>query len=106
MNASLHALPLLADLSEYWKDTFFGLDATQRFVLMIVAIGCVTGIICTIVGVVSTTVGSMHRHRLDAEMKRDMLDRGMTADEISKVVEASQPKDFLERWACQKKKTA
>src|SRR5262245_54842710 len=105
MNASF-VLPLLADVSDQWKDTFFGLDATQRFVLMIVTIGCVTGVICTIVGCVTGALGSMQRHRLDAEMKQDMLDRGMSADEIAKVVEASQPKDFLERWACRSKKSA
>ena len=99
--------PLLAQATDQWASTFFGLDPEQRFVIMIIAIGCATGVICTVVGCVSGAASTMHRHRMETEMKRDMLDRGMSADEITKVVESSQPKDFLERWAaaCRKKNT-
>ena len=92
--------------TDRWADFLFGLDQNQRFVILIVAIGCATGIICTVVGCVSEAASTMHRHRLESEMKRDMLDRGMNAEEIARVVESSQPKDFLERWAasCGKKK--
>jgi hypothetical protein len=90
---------LLAQATDPWAETFFGLDADKRFVLMIIAIGCTTGVICTVVGCVSSAASSMHRHRLDAEMKRDLLDRGMSAEEIARVVESSQPRDFLDRWA-------
>ena len=99
--------PLLAQATDRWADTFFGLDAEKRFVLMIIAIGCATGVVCTVVGCVSGAASSMHRHRLDHELKQDLLDRGMTAEEVARVVESSQPKDFLDRWAasCGKKKT-
>ncbi len=55
------------------------------------------------VGVVS----SIHRRRAETELKRELLDRGMNADEIARVVESTQPTDFLERWAASygKKKT-
>ena len=108
---SMHTLssfyPLLAQANDYWANMFLGLDESKRFVLLIVAIGCATGVICTVVGCVSGAASSMHRHRLDHELKRDLLDRGMTADEVARVVESSQPKDFLDRWAasCGKKKT-
>src|SRR3989304_10389678 len=92
-------IPILAQAADRWANTFFGLDEDKRFVLMIIAIGCATGVICTVVGCVSGAASTMHRHRMETEMKRDMLDRGMSADEIAKVVESSQPKDFLERWA-------
>ena len=90
-----------------WADVFFGLDESKRFVLMIVAIGCLTGVICTIVGCVSGAVTSLHRRQSETELKRELLDRGMTADEVAKVVESSQPVDFLDRWAasCRKRKT-
>ena len=41
---------LLAQSQDAWAETFFGLNQEQRFVLMIITIGCVTGIICTVVG--------------------------------------------------------
>lgn len=99
--------PLLAQASDRWSDVFFGLDQEKRFVLMIIAIGCATGVICTVVGCVSGAATTIHRRRLDQELKQDLLDRGMTAEEVARVVESSQPKDFLERWAisCGKKKT-
>ncbi|MGD9633184.1 MAG: hypothetical protein AB7U97_07895, partial [Pirellulales bacterium] len=64
----------------------------------------VTGVVCTVVGCVSGAVSSIHRRKLDHELKQDLLDRGMNAEEVSQVVEASTPKDFLERWAAGSKK--
>lgn len=100
-------LPLVAQATDPWADTFFGLDEEKRFVLMIIAIGCTTGVICTLVGCVSGAVSSIHRRRLDHDLKQELLDRGMTAEEVVRVVESSPPKDFLDRWAasCGKKKT-
>jgi hypothetical protein len=97
-------MPILAQSRDVWADSFFGLDEDYRFVLIITAIGCVTGVICTVVGCVSGAVSSIHRRRLDYELKQELLDRGMTADEVAQVVEASPPKDFLERWASGSKK--
>jgi hypothetical protein len=99
-----HIMPLLAETSDRWSDAFFGLDQDQRFVLLIVVIGCATGVICTVVGCVSSTIASVHRRRLDHELKQELLDRGMNADEVAQVVEASPPNDFLERWANGSKK--
>ena len=98
---------LLAQATDPWADTFFGLDESKRFVLMIVAIGCVTGVICTVVGCVSGAVTSVHRRQAETELKRELLDRGMNAEEVARVVESSQPKDFLDRFAasCGKRKT-
>ena len=106
MNVLMLIAQVAQSSSDRWADLLFGLDQNQRFVILLVAIGCTAGVICTLVGCVSSAASTMHRHRLEAEMKRDMLDRGMNAEEIARVVESSQPKDFLERWAaaCNKKK--
>ena len=85
--------------SDPWAHAFFGLDPGQRFAMLIVAIGCVTGIVITIVVSLCGMLVRLQRQRVEAELKREMLDRGMTAEEIARVVESSQPKDFLERWA-------
>ena len=98
------AVALLAATSDPWADFFFGLDDEKRFVLMIVAIGCATGIIISLVAIISGVVTSMHRIRREGELKRDMLDRGMPAEEIARVIESTPPTDFLERWAAGRSK--
>ena len=106
MSASLPLLPILAQVqaeatlaTDRWSEMFFGLNQEQRFVLMIIAIGCMTGVICTVVGCASSMTSSMHRRRLENELKHDLLDRGMTAEEVARVVESTTPHDFLDRMA-------
>ena len=101
----MFALPMDAFLlaqvapSDRWTEVFFGLDPEQRFVLLIVGIGCATGIILGLAGIISGTMSSVHRRRIEADMKREMLDRGMSADEITKIIEAaSPPEDATQRW--------
>jgi hypothetical protein len=93
------ALVLLAAATDPWAEFFFGLDQDKRFVLLIVGIGCATGIVISLVGIISGMISTMHRGRLECDLKQEMLDRGMSAEEIARVVESAQPKDFLERWA-------
>jgi hypothetical protein len=71
---------------------------------MIVAIGCATLLIISLVGIIAGVMNTMHRSRLESELKREMLDRGMSAEDISEVIESAQPKDFLEHWAAALKK--
>jgi hypothetical protein len=94
--------------SDPWGQFFFGIDADKRFVLLIIAIGCLTGVICTVVGCLSSMWGAMHRRRTEAELKRELLDRGLSVDEITKIIEATAPpEDATERViasrACGKK---
>ena len=88
---------VLAESTDAWSQSFLGLDEDKRFALMIVGIGCLTGVLCTIVGCVSSVVTSYQRQRSENELKREMLDRGMHADEIAKVIEAA-PSGF-KNWA-------
>jgi hypothetical protein len=98
--AFLH-LPLMlaTDAADPWANTFFGLDAEKRFVLMIVGIGCATGILIALPSVVLNLVGNIQRHRINIEFKQELLDRGMSADEIAKVIESAPlPEDGFGRW--------
>jgi hypothetical protein len=101
---TLFQLPLVlaetaTNVVDPWADKFFGLDAEQRFALMIIGIGCATGILIGLPSVVLNLVGNIQRHRLNIEFKREMLDRGMSADEISKVIESAPlPEDGIGRW--------
>jgi hypothetical protein len=102
MNAWLCNTLLLAQHfqpRDEWTTTFFGLDPDNRFTLLIVAIGCATGVLCTLVVFASSTINSIHRRRVEADMKREMIERGMSAEEIAKIVEsASPPEDATQRW--------
>ena len=88
-----------AATSDPWQAHFMGLDQDQRFVILIIAIGCGTGVIISLVGILAGLAGGVHRRKMEADMKRDMLDRGMTAEDITKVIEAAPPpEDAVGRW--------
>ena len=86
---------LLAQVSESvpdeWSDYLFGFDPEQRFALIIVALGCLTGVVITLACIASTAISKIHQRRIETELKREMLDRGMSADEVARVIEASVP---------------
>lgn len=91
-----------------WTRTFFGLGQGQRFVVIIVAIGCATALLLGTFGIIASAINTVHRRRAEMELKREMIDRGMSADEIAKVIEsAAPPEDATQRWiaswACKKK---
>jgi hypothetical protein len=96
MNAWLSGGPLLAD---WWTSTFGNLEPNQRFALVVVVVGCATGVICTLVVFIASTINSIHHRRVEASMKREMIERGMSADEITKIIEAAMPpEDATQRW--------
>jgi len=88
-------IPLLAD----WATSALSdLDPKNRFALIVVVVGCATGVICTLIVSICSTINSIHHRRVQAEMKREMIERGMSADEIANVIEASPPEDAAQRW--------
>jgi|RhiMethySRZTD1v2_1073278.scaffolds.fasta_scaffold2846812_1 hypothetical protein len=88
-----------AQQTDVWTDTFFGIDAKERFPLIIIIVGCATGVICTAIVFLSNTITSIHRRRLEVEMKREMIERGMSAEEIATIIEAAPPlEDGTQRW--------
>ncbi len=96
MNTLIPKLPMFADwATSAWND----INPNSRFALVVVIVGCVTGVLCTLIVFISSTINSIHYRRIEAEMKRDMIDRGMSADEITKVIEAAMPpEDATQRW--------
>ena len=100
---------LIAAMSEPWDGSMFsGMESEERFGLMLAGLGCVTGIIVSVAYFISSWTNSIHRRRIEAELKRDMLDRGMSADEIVKVIEASAPAEdvylrAVDAWGKRKK---
>jgi hypothetical protein len=90
------AIPMLAD----WATSLFNdLNPNNRFALIVILVGCATGVVCTVIVFISSTITSIHNRRIDAEMKREMIERGLSADEITKIIEAaSPPEDATQRW--------
>ena len=84
---------------------FEGFDPSQRFVLTIIGIGCLTIVLIVLVSYLSSSWHNLKGQQIEADLKRDMLDRGMTAEEIQKVIEAT-PQSGVDRWLgswCKKK---
>jgi hypothetical protein len=71
-------------------EIFAGWDPGLVWLLAVIAIGCSVGLILGLAGILSSTLGSIQRHRAELGLKREMLDRGMSADEIAKVISATQ----------------
>lgn len=82
-------LPLLAAETDYWAQSFFGLSDGKRFVILLVAISCGTGFLTGLAGMGMSVL----RHRADNEFKRDMVDRGMSAEEIAQIISAKSGSD-------------
>src|SRR5688572_10803416 len=83
------------------------MKAEHRFVLLIIGIGCGTGVILGTLGIISGAITSVVRRRAEMDLKRDMIDRGMSGEEIAKVIEsATPPEDATQRliasWARKK----
>lgn len=72
-------------------------DPEYRLALVIVGIGCGTLTLLVLGGITAGVWGSTREKQIEAELKRDMLDRGMTAEEIQQVIEA-QPKSGFDKW--------
>ena len=87
-----------SDHSDHWSQVFFGLDDGQRFVLMIIAIGCSTAVIITVSGIAAGVYTTVRKRRQDMELKQEMLDRGMSAEEIAEVIKAAPVEDGISRW--------
>ena len=90
--------------SDVWADSFFGLDDGERFVVILTVIGCSTGILISLAGVFAGVWSSVRHKQIEAELKQDMLDRGMSSEEIEQVIEAT-PKEGIDSWIASWKKS-
>jgi len=70
-------------------DKIFQLQTPFNMVVIIVIVVMGAGIITGVAKQIRKYAG--HRHELD--FKRDMLDRGMSAEEIALVIETTAPKE-------------
>jgi hypothetical protein len=71
----------------FWE-WMVSLQSGERLGLVIAALFAVVFVVTMILG----TIGKMHKNRLDATLKRDLLERGMNADEIATIIQAKPSK--------------
>lgn len=107
MNSLLNVTMLAQEAMPSIPDTdslLSGLGSEAKTALLIALLIAVTTVVITLWCVAWTFGQAMHRQRLEAELKRDMLDRGMSAEEVAKVIEATAPQGVAERWVASKNK--
>jgi hypothetical protein len=68
----------------HFLDQIIGLPVPFNMVVLIVLIASVAGVIKTVV----KQCGAFAQQRQDLAFKRELIDRGMSADEVQRVVEA------------------
>jgi hypothetical protein len=84
----------------WWNDLAIG---EEQFVIVLTVIGCSTGLLIVLSSVFAGVWSSVKHKQLEIELKQDMLDRGMSAEEIEQVIEAT-PKEGIDSWIASLKK--
>jgi hypothetical protein len=84
------------------------IDADERFALCVAAITVGLTALVVIIAVAAHTLSRIHRARLEHTFKRELLERGLTADEIAQIVEATAARKWLRpmfrRGSCTKER--
>jgi hypothetical protein len=70
-------------------DSIIQIAAADRAALIALFIIVATLIIVVIAVIASKTVYRMHKNRLEDALKRELIERGFSADEIATIVESS-----------------
>jgi hypothetical protein len=52
-------------------------------------------VFAVVIGIICLTVYKIHKNRTDVALKRELLDRGMSADEIATIISAAPPKPSM-----------
>lgn len=86
---------MLAQMSVEPETFFSDFSSEQRFVLCLVGLGGIL-VLVLILGVLTAAIlESLKGKQIEADLKRDMLDRGMTPEEIQKVIAATPQ---IDKW--------
>ena len=84
----MNTMFLLLAETDQWADYFFGFDSGMRFSLLVILLCGITTVVVVSIISITSTISSIHRTRAETQMKREMVDRGMSAEEINSIIEA------------------
>ena len=68
-------------------DVFTQMDSSDLVGLAAIAMV----LICVVAGIIARTAYRMHKNRLEDSLKRELVDRGFSADEVVNILGASAP---------------
>ena len=68
-------------------------ESEKQFALLVIVIGCSTGVLISLGVVVFATISEIYRYNSNQQFKREMLSMGMGADEIERVIQAEPPSE-------------
>jgi hypothetical protein len=74
-------------MSEFFKSVM-SIGAPFNMVVLIVLIGS----LCTLLGTIASQVRIFANHRADVQLKRELVERGLSVEEIERVIHA-KPSD-------------
>lgn len=74
-----------------WFSKFNADDVTSFIAIVLVFSVTALGIVCL-------TVYLVHKNRAEIALKRELLDRGLSADEIATIIRATSPKSLPRGW--------
>jgi hypothetical protein len=66
------------------KEMFQSLESPLNIFVLVVLIGCLVPIVSTI----TAAIGKYASHRADLEFKRELVERGLSVEEIERVIGA------------------
>jgi hypothetical protein len=74
-----------------WFSKFNAEDVTGFIAVVLVFSVAALGVVCL-------TVYLIHKNRAEVAFKRELLDRGLSADEIATIIRATPPKSLPRGW--------
>jgi hypothetical protein len=69
------------------------IPAPFNMVVLIVLIGSV----CTLLGTIASQVRVYANHRGEVQLKRELVERGLSVDEIERIIKAKSPSELAEK---------
>jgi hypothetical protein len=87
---------ILAETSDKPFQSLLDLSPNDRLPVVIVTIVFSAGIIVASVAIIGGLLHTYHRHRLQADLKRELLDRGLSPDEVVRVIQAAPAKNGVD----------
>jgi hypothetical protein len=73
-------------MSEIIK-SIMSIGAPFNMVVLIVLIGS----LCTLIGTIASQLRIFANHRAEVQLKRELVERGLSVDEIERVIQAKAP---------------
>lgn len=87
-----HEVTRSIDPQAGWMNSMLsGMSGNDMVAVVLTSILCITGVAIVLAFLTSLMIKTIHRRSAETQLKREMLDRGFSVDEIVKLIEATAP---------------